>query len=161
MIGSIFTGSGGFSYQVSFTTPTLYSGIDINGDSDDRRPTSSGSIGYPLGLTDNDSLGREVLYGYIRRDTGFNSVLWNTRSISSFIASNSYNSGSLVTVPSLVSSGALHMTIDGPYTLRIEEYDRAKYIANRELAFLTGSTVVSGSGGVGYLQSNLTLTGAY
>jgi hypothetical protein len=66
-----------------------------------------------------------------------------------------------VTVPSLVSTGAIHLTIDGPYTLRIEEYDRAKYLANRELSYITGSTVYSGSGGVGYIQSNLTLSGQY
>jgi hypothetical protein len=66
-----------------------------------------------------------------------------------------------VAVPLLVSTGAIHLTIDGPYTLRIEEYDRAKYIANRELSYITGSTVYSGSGGVGYIQSNLTLSGQY
>ena len=161
LVGPVFTGSGGFSYQVWFTLPTLYSGIDINGDSDDRRPTSTGTISYPLGIKDNDALGREVLYGYIRRDSGFNSIFWNTKSLGSFIAANPYNSGSFVTVPSLVSSGALHLTIDGPYTLRIEEYDRAKYLANRELSFITGSTIYSGSGGVGYIQANLTLSGEY
>jgi hypothetical protein len=79
LVGPVFTGSGGLSYQVRFTLPTVYSGIDINGNSDDRRPSSSGTIGYPLGATDNDSLGREVVYGYVRRDSGFNSIFWNNK----------------------------------------------------------------------------------
>ncbi len=135
MQGPVFTGSGGFQYRVSFTTPTTFSGIDLDGNSDDRLATSTGTIAYPGGYTDNDALGRQISYGYIRRTTGLSSILWSNTRTNDYIRAVTTNSGA--TVPSAVSSGALYLTIDSPYTLRIEEYDRAQYLATREFKVLT------------------------
>ena len=157
--GQSFTWPGGFQYQVSFSNPTVYSWIDINGNSDDRLSTSTGTTAYPMWYSDNDALWRQILYGYIEKNTGFNSLIWSNARTNNFIRANVLNNGSFI--PGNILSWAIYMTIDGPYTLRIEEYDRAQYMAKQELRLLTWSTVYSSTGGVGYLQSNFSLSGEY
>ena len=112
-----------------------------------------------MGYQDNDDLGRKIGYGYIRKNTGFSSILWSNARTNDYIRANLNNSGAVI--PNTVSSGALYISIDSPYTLRIEEYDRVSYRLNREFKVLTGSTIFSGSGGIGYLQNDLSLSGEY
>ncbi len=91
----IFTGSGGFSYRLSFPVVSAYSGLDLDGDSDDLRPSSTGSVVYPGGKVDNDSLGRQVIYGYIKRGVGESLVFWNNDRMARSISANPNNTGSL------------------------------------------------------------------
>ncbi len=144
-----------------FTTPTIFSGLDRDGDSDNQRATSTGGILYPGGKTDDDALARQVMYGYIKKNIGPVSVLWSNKKTNAYVAQNPLNIDSVYRSIGDETSGVIYLSVDGPYTLKITEFDRNRYTTNGELYVLTGSSITTASGAMGYIQDNLTLSGSY
>lgn len=81
---------------VTFTPPAGYSNIDINMDSDNYTPYSTGLVAYPNGYTDNDSEARRRIAGYVRQNLGWYNIFWNNKFTASYVSRNANNTGSLL-----------------------------------------------------------------
>ena len=133
----------------------VLSGIDGNGNSDDFRAGSTGMVQYPNGYADNDDLARKTAYGYIRKDSGWRSVYWNSPMTLSYIRANSNNTGALALFPDVAGNYYLSLDVDHAFSLRIIEFDTTSYANSKELKMLNSVTATFPEGRIGYLQSDL------
>lgn len=161
MITGVFSGSGGINFQIVFTKPTTLSGYDSNKDSDDRKATSTGTLAYPGNTYDNDAMARLLLFGYIKKDAGYSSIFWSNKATNDFVDQNPLNNDGVFPKIGDVQSGAVYISIDTPYTLKVLEFDRARYLENRELYVLTGATYSNSSGAIGYLTPSGSFAGEF
>ncbi len=158
-----FVWSWGYNYQFTLSWSNTYSNLDADGNSDNYSAASSGSTLYPDNMVDNDALWRQVVFWYIKKQTGFITAFWSNSGTNSYIQWNSLNNYGPYDKIGNTSSGYLFLTFDQPCTIKIVEFDRLRHSSRKELISIsqTGGSITSASGGYGYLQSNWSLTGSY
>ncbi|EKD29697.1 MAG: hypothetical protein ACD_78C00314G0002 [uncultured bacterium (gcode 4)] len=156
LTGTFTDGSGTY---ISFTVPTDYSGLDSNYNSDDYRPISSLNTPYPAGYTDDDDLGRRILYGYVKKDAGWYSAFNINTPLRKYIASNTFNTGGYSEVIGATATGYIRLDIDNPYNIKIVEFDKTIFEQTKELRFVSGSEASFSTGGIGWIMPNLSLSG--
>jgi hypothetical protein len=130
--GSYMTGSTVFSDPeaklLSLFLPATFSQIDGNANSDDYRSGSTGSVNYPNGYVDDDTLARKTGYGYVRKNAGWINIFWENPKIAAAIEANTNNSDALSSVPSQTSTGYLFFDIDRPHAIRVVEFETGAYL---------------------------------
>lgn len=134
------------------------SGIDANGNSDNYRSSSTGSIEYPNTYTDDDDLARKVTYGFVRKDGIWRNIFWNTTKTSEIIQKNTNNTGATAILPNQTSSGMLRLDLDSAYQLKILEVNSNLYNNTKEFRIISNISVTSHTGAIGYLQNDLSVS---
>lgn len=115
---------------------------------------------YPNEQNDDDDLARKTLYGYIKKNTlWYNAFSMNTP-IRKYIASNPLNTSFTTTTPDRTQTGYLRLDIDNPYSMKIVEFDKTSFENIKELRVLTGSSASFSTGGIGWVMSDLSLSGS-
>lgn len=145
------------STQVTLSLGSL-SGIDAHFNSDNYQPYSTGSIQYPGGYTEDDDLARKIVYGYVRKDSIWRNVFWNTSTTASKIRKNSNNTGALAIFPDQTSSGMLRLDLDTAYSIKIVEINPTAYTNTKEIRIQSTLNTTSSTGAIGYLQSDLSVS---
>lgn len=79
--------------------------------------------------------------------------------IRKYIAGNIFNTDSGSALAGNTQTGYLRLDIDNPYSIKIVEFDKNRFDTIQELRIITGSTLFSHTGGVGWLMPNLSLSG--
>lgn len=139
---------------VSLASTGLMSGIDINANSDDARPYSTGTIAYPDGHIDDDDLARKTIYGYIRKDSDWRLVYWNNPDTAKYIRNNTNNTGSLAVFPDATSTGNLYLDVNSPFLMRIVYFNSGSFVESKDMR-IEGSTDTSYSfGQIGYFKTD-------
>lgn len=85
------TFSDGSGTDISFTATGVFSNLDINRNSDNFQASSTGTLVYPNGQSDDDDLARKTIYGYVKKDMGWYNIFTMNSSIRKYIANNSFN----------------------------------------------------------------------
>lgn len=144
---------------MTFNLPTTYSNLDGDLNSDDFRAGSTGSVAFPSGYGDNDVDARKTAIGLVRNDSGWNSVFWNNPKSNAVIEKNPNNADAVNAKMSATSSGFLRLDVDRPYSVKVVEFDSGTYLETGELRKIATAEYASATGGIGYLQNDLTLSG--
>lgn len=139
---------------VSLTTTGLMSGIDLNANSDDARPYSTGTISYPDGVIDDDDLARKTIYGYIRKNSGWRLVYWNNPDTIKYIHANANNTGSLAVFPDTTSNGNLYLDVDAAFSVRVVDFNTGSYLATKDLRIESSADTAYPYGQIGYLKND-------
>jgi hypothetical protein len=101
-------------------------------------------------------LARKTIYWYISPGTGFRNIFWNNTKIKEYIADNA-NNVDLVNSKLWDTAAKFILDIDRDFKLKVLKFDKSQYDATSELVVLEEQESVSASGGLGYIQDNLTL----
>lgn len=135
-----------FKYDISLNSD---SGA-VNGGNDDF---------FSTGYTDDDDIGRRTLYGYVTKDTGWSHVFSINTPLRNYIAGNVFNTGGYSEVVGETATGYIRLDIDNPYQIKVVEFDKKTFEQTKELRFVTGSEASFGSGGIGWVLPDLSLSG--
>ena len=153
-----FTDSDNTYLDLSGSYPLLPDNLDDNFDSDNYTIYSTGSVLYPDGYIDNDVKSRLVNYGYIIENTGLYNIFWSNTKMKDYIDQNTYNTGSVYTNISQISSWNLYLDIDSWFRLVLYSISSSDYDETKEL--IVNSTVVGTwqLAWIWYLQDDLSLS---
>lgn len=77
-----------------------------------------------------------------------------------YIAGNPLNIASYAITAGNTQTGYLRLDIDNPYNIKIVEFDTSRFESIKELRTLIGNTASFGTGGIGWLMSDLSLGGS-
>jgi len=135
--------------------------IDDDYNSDDYRVSSTGSLGsiidYPEGYSDDDSLARAFIYGYVSPDAWPTNVFWSNTKTNNYIESNTNNDTSIYTKTS-TSSWYIYLDLDRSFDIEIVEFDRSSYDNFSELRVSSSFEFSSASWALWYIQTNGSLS---
>ncbi len=140
---------------VTMSNTGALSGIDANANSDDCRYSSTGTLAYPDNKMDDDDLARKVMYGYVRNNSGWRLVYWNTPTVTSYIHKNLNNTGSLALFPDSSVYASIYLDADAPFSIKIVEFDSGSYLKTKDLRPQSVLEKTFTGGQIGYLQNDL------
>lgn len=80
--------------------------------------------------------------------------------IRTYIAGNALNVASSAIIAGNTQTGYLRLDIDNPYSIKIMEFDTARFESIKELQRLTETTASFSTGGIGWLMPDLSLNGS-
>ena len=154
--GTFSDGSGTY---LSFTATGTFSGLDLDGNSDNFLASSTGTIMYPSGQSnDDDDMARRTIFGYIKKNIGwYNSFIMNTP-VRKYIASNTSNIGFNVALAGATQTGYLRMDMDNSYSMKISEFSTAIFDSTKEFRTQSGVTTTFSTGGIGWVMPDLSLS---
>jgi hypothetical protein len=131
--------------------------IDDDFNSDNYLANSTGSFSYPDGYSDDDILSRTTLYGYISPDVWMQNIFWSNTKIRDYINNNPNNNDPLHE-KLWYHTGVLYLDTDSEFKIRLVKFDKDMYDSNEELVVLEDWESLVSSGGIWYIQDNLTLS---
>ncbi len=154
--GTFTDGSGTF---LSFTATGIFSGLDLNKNSDNFLTSSTGTIWYPDDQWDDDDIARRTHYGYVNKGVGWYNAFGMNTSIRTYIEKNPFNTGSRTITAANTQTGYLRVDIDNPYSIKVVEFDKSRFDNIKEFQVISSNSIYSNSGGIGWLMPDLKLSG--
>lgn len=152
--------TGSTNYFVSFSGNIWATWIDSNFNSDNYKCSSTWSVSYSWFVCDDDIFARNNLFGYINNDWNYYNVFWNNSRINDYIANNSNNISSWISLPWNTSSWMLFLNLSWPTNIKLELFDKTKFDSINELskiATYTWATTIFSSWYLAFSWSQLFL----
>lgn len=111
-------------------------GYDDNFNSDDYKPTSTGTLAYPNSFQDDDNLPRRLNYFYVPPDSGYVNIFFNNQNISDFISGNTNNDDGVNYNLWDVGTGRVYLDIDKYFWIKLVKFSKSRFDNFKELIAL-------------------------
>lgn len=146
--------------QISFSLLWLENRdrLDDNFNSDNYKTNSTGTTNYPWNYADDDVEGRKIIYFYIPMWAWYVNVFWNSPTVTATIANNPNNTDTFYKKIGIVSNARVFLDIDHPYGFQLVRFDKARYVASKELVANQILTSSSPTGRIWFVQSDGTIS---
>lgn len=146
--------------QISFPITSLENRdkLDDNFNSDNYKTNSTGTTNYPGNYADDDVEGRKIIYFYIPMGAGYVNIFWNSPTATATIANNSNNTDTFYKKMWTVTNARVFLDIDHPFGFQLVRFDKAAYLASKELIANQILTSSSPIGRIWFVQSDGTIS---
>lgn len=137
--------------------PLISDAIDDDYNSDNYRISSTGSILYPDGYTDDDSDARLKKFWYTSPGSSWNNVFWSYKKMQEYISENTNNIAPYRLLDT-ATGWVMYIDVDTEFELQLIKIDRNSYDTIKQLKVLESFTSATWStASIWYLQDDMTL----